>query len=1030
MSEEILKALMQLFALIVKQDSGVAESERRYVIGFLSAQLSDEDAGSYLALFDEQSGIINGQIPPKQFISTSVIDSVRILNICKKINRTLTQQQKVVVLVRLYELLNTEKKFTEQRMNIINTVAEVFRFTREEFSDIEMFVKVDHPRNLNSPNVLIFSGYDLECQNCRVIHAISLAGYMVILRISSVDLYFLRVFNNPDVTLNGFPVHEQRISLLANGSVIRIPKGKPVYYSDIVSHFLADTTSLQISYSAEKIGYRFPGGDYALHNISFSEKQGRLIGILGSSGTGKTTLLNILSGIEKPSQGKIRINGKDLHAEKDSLRGIIGYIPQDDLLIEELTVFENLYFNAKLCSGEKSDKEITRLVDQTLNNLGLTDTKHLRVGSLMNKIISGGQRKRLNIALELIREPSIMFVDEPTSGLSSRDSENVMDLLRELTLKGKLIFVVIHQPSSVLFKMFDHVLILDNGGYMSFHGNPIEAVIYFKTQDAQINRDIGECPVCGNVNPELIFNIMEAQVVDEFGRYTGRRKVPPEKWEEKFTKSFSPEKVEEVTGLPPVSMKIPGRIRQFLIYLRRDFRSKKANTQYVALTLLEAPLLGLILSYLIRYIADPNSQEYIFRENENIPIYIFMSMIVALFIGLTISAEEIFRDRKLLRREALLNLSRNSYLFSKVTLLLGLSAFQALVFVFIGNSILGIREMYFEYWLAFFTTAAFANLLGLNISASFNSAITIYILIPLLIIPMMVLSGAMFSFDKLNRKLINVGKVPVIAELMATRWTYEALMVHQFTQNRYQKLLYDAEKDESNAYFKTVEYLPYLHLTLDKAIELSNQPGKTHEIAGKLMLLKNELGLEMERVPGIAFQGLGKLDPHSFSADIALAARKILNELVKYYSELGRDATFRKEKMMEFYDNHNPDLFRSMRKDYHNESVADIVKDIYERYRILEYRSRLIRQFEPVFFDPEPTGLLDIRSHFYSPRKHFLGRYFNTFQFNISIVWIMTLLLYATLYFNILKHLTGLFGQAAWKKIKYAFLLGFIKKIP
>lgn len=156
----------------------------------------------------------------------------------------------------------------------------------------------------------------------------------------------------------------------------------------------------------------------------------------------------------------------------------------------------------------------------------------------MTKIISGGQRKRLNIALELIREPSIMFLDEPTSGLSSRDSENVIDLLRELTFKGKLIVTVIHQPSSEIFKMFDQMLILDNGGEMVYYGNPVEALVHFKTLDAQIESSVGECPTCGNINPETIFNIIETEVVDEFGRYTGKRKMAPTDWAREYKKLY------------------------------------------------------------------------------------------------------------------------------------------------------------------------------------------------------------------------------------------------------------------------------------------------------------------------------------------------------------------------------------------------------------------------------------------------------------------------------------------------------------
>ncbi|MCK7535167.1 MAG: ABC transporter permease [Marinilabiliales bacterium] len=196
------------------------------------------------------------------------------------------------------------------------------------------------------------------------------------------------------------------------------------------------------------------------------------------------------------------------------------------------------------------------------------------------------------------------------------------------------------------------------------------------------------------------------------------------------------------------------------------------------MSLLEAPVLGFILSFIIRYIEDPNSRTYVFRVNENIPIFIFMSLIVALFLGLTVSAEEIFRDRKILKRERFLNLSRSE-----------LPGFQSNHPVFdICHSIAAFRYCGqqhfwayaiwdFIYWFALFSTAAFANILGLNISASFNSAVTIYILIPLVMIPMMILSGAMFSFDKLNRNVSRVDKVPVIAEFMVTKWSYEALMV-------------------------------------------------------------------------------------------------------------------------------------------------------------------------------------------------------------------------------------------------------------
>ena len=153
-----------------------------------------------------------------------------------------------------------------------------------------------------------------------------------------------------------------------------------------------------------------------------------------------------------------------------------------------------------------------------------------------------------------------------------------------------------------------------------------------------------------------------------------------------------------------------------------------------------------------------------------------MAVIVALFIGLTVSAEEIFRDRKILEREKFLNLSRLSYLFSKINFLFTLSAIQSLSFVLVANSILEVRGMLFQQWIILFSTACFGNLLGLNISAGMRTAVSIYILIPLILVPQLLLGGAMIKFDDLHKSISRKIYVPVIGDIMVTRWAYEALM--------------------------------------------------------------------------------------------------------------------------------------------------------------------------------------------------------------------------------------------------------------
>lgn len=1012
MSEEILKALMQLFAIIAKQDGGLGASEREFVESFLKQQLNEEAVQEYLALFDSFVGPAGEESNGKKL--TAVKDSVRVLGICKKINKTLTQRQKVVVQVRLFELVNADRKFTEQRMAIINTVSEVFKLSAEEFTDIERFVVGTDLESLDRSSILTIDSGSYRPLHGKHIATEALDKPLIILQIQSVDLYFLRYDGQEDLFLNGLGIRNRSIYLFASGSSIKLPKGKPIYYTDVVSHYLADLSLTPISYVVDGVSYRFPNGDLGLHNISFAEEHGRLVGIMGASGAGKTTLLNLLSGTTNPSSGSVRINGIDLHKEREALEGTIGVIPQDDLLIEELTVFQNLYYSAKFCFKHKSEAELCELVDKMLASLGLLERKDLKVGSPLNKMISGGQRKRLNIALELIREPSILFVDEPTSGLSSRDSENVMDLLRELTLKGKLIFVVIHQPSSEIYKMFDDMLILDTGGYLIYAGNPVEAVMYFKRADSQINSDVGECPTCGNVNPELIFNIIESHVVDEFGRYTPQRKVSPPRWEELYRENVRREKVEEQTVPPPKAQTIPSRLKQFLIYTARDFRSKISNRQYIILNLLETPILAFILAYVIRYIPDPNSDVYVFRDNENIPIYIFMSLIVALFIGLTVSAEEIFKDRKILKREKFLNLSRTSYLLSKVFILLVLSAIQTLSFVLIANSILSLLGLNLQYWLILFSTAVCANLIGLNISQTFNSAVTIYIVIPLLMIPMMVLSGAMFSFDKLNRSVGSFDRVPLIAEFMPTKWGYEALVVLQFKDNEFQKHFYQIEKGERNANYKLVYYIPELEKRLQYCIDHVNSQDSAEvrdRMKEALAVLHRGIGQEMAVfAPEVPFEYLRNLQPDSVDEVALYETVGYLEALKEHYNEIFQAKNQQRDAIVNHLVATQPRLYEAKRNAYHNESITDLATKAFEKNKILLFKDELVQQYDPVYRDPVPTSALDIRSHFLAPRKHLLGHFFDTFWFDLAMIWVMSLVLYVSLHIEFLRRMGNLFS--------------------
>jgi len=1006
MSEEILRAMMELFALIVKQDGGMLQSERDFVSAFLTKQLPHQSADEFMRLFRENAGPIQEKGKTGTSETASVRDSIRILNNCKKINKTLTQAQRVIVLMRCFELIDSDKQYTPQRMNIINTIAEVFGISGKEFGSIMQFVREEEQQAFTDPSMIVVSTgatveYDQACGN-----------FVVFLKVESVGLYFLKCFCGGTALLNGLPLVCRKVYLFAPGSSVQAPPAPTIYYSDITSRFASGSDIHPISFVADRVSYSFPDGTTAINNISFAAAEGMLIGIMGASGSGKTTLLNLMTGLVNPQSGEVRINGIPIHSGDGRLEGVLGYVPQDDLLVEDLTVFENLFYAASLCFAGKNQEELTEVVNRTLNSLGLYEKRHFRVGSPLNKVISGGQRKRLNIALELIREPSVLLLDEPTSGLSSGDSENVMELLHELTARGKLVITVIHQPSSVIFKGFDKVLVLDLRGHLVFYGNPLDSVVHFKTLEAHINSGVAECPSCGTVNPETLFNILETKVVDEFGKYTDRRKVSPEEWAEAFSRTVPAGEVREETTEPWSTLRKPGWLRQTLIFIMRDAQSKLANRQYMLLTLLEGPVLGLILSYIIRYIADPSSKIYIFRENENIPVYIFMSIIVALFLGLTISAEEIFRDRKMLRREHFLNLSRSSYLVSKMLILAFISALQVFLFLSVANPILGIKGLFFSYWLVLFATAFCANMIGLNISSALNSAIAIYIVIPLLMIPMMILSGAMFPFDKLNRKLARADRVPFIAEMMPTRWTYEALMVRQFTGNEYGKRVYPLKQQMSVSDFNNIYRIPRLTEALETLTARLRTGGMISPEESEIRLLRNETAFLSASGIIEPFSGTDSITPGLFNVDLAERLSLWLNSIDGEYRRLSLLA----DMSLDNYVSSNKMALDLLYNNYHNDKLEDIVRKVYEKNKMFEFRDRLIQNADLIYLEPATSGALGFRTWFMAPVKRFMGLRVDTFRFNLILVLSSFIVLYILLYTEALRRLVMSFERTGLGK--------------
>jgi len=1015
MSERILRALMQLFAIGASLERLTLQS-RSVVEAFLRQQLSLQRVPEYLELFDKHLSTLQGGDDVTKARKKIALSSVKALRICTDINKELNTSQKYIVFIRLVEFMNSSDSIiTEPEKEFLETVATVFNIEQhlQELCLALTIKKLDSSR-LDSKSVLCVSKQSPESEHqFHQLQHPETDQQIWFLNIEPAGMFFLRYTGKDLLTVNGKPVVANVVSVFTQGAVLRGQKIQAIYYSDVLKFFINQKAERPIQLHAEDLEFTFPNGKKGLHALNITSRSGELIAVMGSSGAGKSTLLSVLNGTSPASGGKLLLNGKDVYKDASVLEGMIGNIPQDDLLIEELSVFQNLFYNTKLIYGKDSDEEIRNRVMDMLESLGLTETADLKVGNPLNKTISGGQRKRLNIALELIREPAVLFVDEPTSGLSSHDAENVMDLLKQLTLAGKLVYVVIHQPSSDIFRMFDRLLILDTGGYPIYYGNPSDSLLYFKRLAQFADADESECPACGNINSEQIFNIIGQEVVDEFGNRTGNRKVSPREWYDfQNAGNGKKEKVRPENSEIHASGNKAHFLRQWKVFFTRDFLSKLSNKQYMAITLLEAPLLAGILGFILRY-TNPG-ENYVFTDNPNLPAYLFICVIVALFLGMTASAEEIIRDRKILQREKFLNLSRQAYLFSKIALLFLVSAIQTISFVVIGNLIFGVQDMMLQYWWVLFTTACFANLVGLNISSGLDSVVTIYILIPFLIIPQILLSGVIVKFEKLNPIISDPAEVPLVGNVMASRWAFEALSVYQFRENKFQRDFFDLDAKMSEATFKKDWWIPILRERTDKSERLITNGIKVDSIKSVLTLVFNELRKEQSENSRLKLETPGLSQAAAPGMNTIQIMRKDLDNLKDHYIAQFNSSSERKENIIEKMTSTpaGQKAFVERKRDYFNESLDQMVRNSTGLERLRVYDDEVIRYFEPVYrVNPSPNSLMGM---FFTPTKSFLGKTYDTFSVNIAVIWLMTLLFYFTLVFDLLRKM--LMMGSRWKK--------------
>jgi ABC-type multidrug transport system ATPase subunit len=1018
MRESVLHALIHIFAIIsTVNPAGVTPRGKKILRGYLRRYLNQELEEEYFKLYENNLHFYERELKAVEEGELSDEDSLitfQITNICRQIKKGLFLEERMIVFLQLLEFVFEDGTVSEQESSIVDIVARTFNISKEEKTNAYAFMLGMKFDMITPGSFLAIEGDDnIGEASSRYAnyhewhHMVSrgLRGTIYVLFIRSTGHILFMYDGKMQLHFKGRNVVPLRPFLLDPGVNIRGHGMAPLYYTALFRKFVRASFVEDILFEGHNIEYHFRGSDNGIQPMSFSVKSGNLVGIMGGSGVGKSTLLNILNGKLRPENGAVYINGYNLHDDPEELNGLIGYVPQDDLLIEELTVYQNLYYNARLTFGDWNEERLNEVVISMLRQLDLYEYRDLMVGDPLNKKISGGQRKRLNIGLELMREPAVLFADEPISGLASHDSGNVMELLKDQAVNGKLVFVIIHQPSSDILKMFDRLWVLDRGGYMIYDGDPVDAIVYFKTETSQANAAESECPTCGNVETDQILEIVEAKVVDTDGRRGQERQVSPVEWYHRYRQKMEPtlSGKPEMKPLPASHFKIPGHFKQIGTFVKRNLVRKYADKQYLVINLLEPPLLAFILAFVSKYVSDG---VYLFSDNKSYPVFLFMSVVVALFLGLTVSAEEIFRDNKILEREKYLNISRSSYLFSKFTFLFGLSAVQTLMYVVISQRILEVEGMMWRHWLILFTTSCFGNMVGLNISAGMKSVISIYILIPLVLVPQLLLGGAMIRFDDLHRSLTRKVYVPVIGDVMTTRWAYEAIAVEQFRSDRYMKPYFDTDMKISRYDWQSAFLIPELKRKSNECAYTSGKPEYEDIYRNGLEKLERHIG-ELSAESGLdPAQAMRVIRKEPFTTDASYIVNDYLDTLQKNIRRKYLRETAVKDSITgAIVARTGQEELVRLRTATHNNDLADMVLNRTVQKKIYETRDRIIQKSDPVLMIPDShIG----RAHFYAPFKMLGNIRIGTLWFNMTVIWLMNILLFVTLYYNALKLLLNL----------------------
>ncbi len=500
------------------------------------------------------------------------------------------------------------------------------------------------------------------------------------------------------------------------------------------------------------------GQQVLLDHVTLTVQPGEFIAIAGGSGAGKTTLMRALAGIQPAQHGKVFFNGIDAYQHYNVFRGTIGYVPQADIVHSALTVERALYYAARLrLATDVRPEEITQRITSVLTTVNLTHRRNNIISSL-----SGGERKRVNLAVELLADPPVLFLDEPNAGLDPNLRQELIQTMRDLAAKGRTIVLVTHHIEDI--EACDRLAFMGSGGRLCYFGPPREALPFFRVSSferlyAEVDTPQKSEMRRNSYNQSPIFGqYIRAALPQQPKPQMGGMPMGAAQSRQGWTPARSQSQQQHLTPL-----------EQWWLLMQRYTETLIRDRVNLGILLLQAPIIGLLMFGI--------SKNGLFTDVSNLLLtqrILFFLAICAIWFGTSNSAREISKEVEIYQRERLAGLGIFPYIFSKVGVLGMLCLVQTLVLeifvllrtglppsaagVFFGPAI----DMYVALMLAGLAALA----MGLCVSAAANTPDKALSAVPLVLIPQILLAGLIFSLS---------GPLQVVGDLTISHWTIESV---------------------------------------------------------------------------------------------------------------------------------------------------------------------------------------------------------------------------------------------------------------